>query len=157
MSENVINEAPKNKTLLVLMGPPQLASGKTTFAKEFVKDKHTWIRVNRDDIRLMCGDYWVQSREKLINHYEQTLVEMALKQNYNVIIDATNLNPKTKKKWEEIATKFNATIKYKEFLIPYKEAVKRDKNRSLQVGEDTIRMFYRNYYPAVIAQELDEI
>lgn len=144
-----------NKILLVLVGPP--ASGKTTFAKEFVKNKSTWIRVNRDDIRLMCGDYWIPSREKLISIYERTMIEEALTCGYNVIIDATNLNPKTKAKWEELASNFNAKLEYKEFIIPYKEAVKRDKNRDLQVGEDTIRMFYKQYYPELIEKELDEI
>ena len=126
-----------------MVGPP--ASGKTSWSKEFVKGKSTWIRVNRDDLRLMCGDYWIPSREKLINTLEET------------IIDATNLNPKTRAKWEEIASNFDANIEYKEIVIPYKEAVKRDKNRDLQVGEDTIRIFYRKYYPELLKQELDEI
>lgn len=145
----------KNKILLVLVGVP--ASGKTLWAKEFIKDKSTWIRVNRDDIRLMCGDYWIPSREKLINNYEELMVKGALAYDYNVIIDATNLNPKTKAKWKEIASNFNAKLEYKEFIIPYKEAIKRDKNRDLQVGEDTIRMFYRKYYPELLKNELDEI
>lgn len=145
----------ENKILLVLVGPP--ASGKTYFAKEFVKDKSIWIRINRDDIRLMCGDYWVPSREKLISIYEKLMIEEALTNGYNVVIDATNLNPKTKAKWEEIASKFNANIQYKEIVIPYYEAIKRDKNRDLQVGEDTIRMFYRKYYPEMLQTELDEL
>lgn len=37
------------------------------------------------------------------------------------------------------------------------EAIKRDKNRDLQVGEDTIRMFYRKYYPEMLQTELDEL
>ena len=94
----------ENKILLVLVGPP--ASGKTYFAKEFVKDKSTWIRINRDDIRLMCGDYWVPSREKLISIYEKLMIEEALTNGYNVVIDATNLNPKTKAKWEEKVMEF---------------------------------------------------
>lgn len=105
----------------------------------------------------MCGNYWIPSREKLINIYEQLMVEEALNKGYDVVVDSTNLNPKTKSKWEEIASKFNAKLKYKEFLIPYKEAIKRDKNRELQVGEDTIRMFYRKYYPNLLSQELNEI
>lgn len=142
-------------TIIVMVGPP--ASGKTYFAKEFVKEKSTWIRVNRDDLRLMCGDYWVPSREKLINTLEESIVTSALKQGYNVIIDATNLNPKTKAKWEEIASNFDANIEYKEIVVPYKEAVKRDKNRDLQVGEDTIRMFYRKYYPEILQSDLNEL
>lgn len=41
--------------------------------------------------------------------------------------------------------------------MSYNEAVKRDKNRDLQVGEDTIRMFYRKYYPNVLKEELNEL
>ena len=85
------------------------------------------------------------------------MIEEALTNGYNVVIDATNLNPKTKAKWEEIASKFNANIQYKEIVIPYYEAIKRDKNRDLQVGEDTIRMFYRKYYPEMLQTELNEL
>lgn len=105
----------------------------------------------------MCGNYWVPSREKLITIYEDTMVKEALSNNYNVIIDATNLNPKTKAKWEEMASNFDAEIKYKEILVSYNEAIKRDKNRDLQVGEDTIRMFYRKYYPNMLKEELNEL
>lgn len=41
--------------ILVLQGPP--ASGKSTFAKEFVKDKPDWIIVSRDEIREGTGKY----------------------------------------------------------------------------------------------------
>ena len=51
-----------------------MASGKTSWSKEFVKGKSTWIRVNSDDLRLMCGDYWIPSREKLINTLEETTI-----------------------------------------------------------------------------------
>ena len=94
----------------------------------------------------MCGDYWVPSREYLISIYEELMIKNALANNYNVIIDATNLNPKTKNKWENIAKEYNAEVEYKEFIVPYKTAIERDKNRLLKVGEDTIRMFYKKYY-----------
>lgn len=148
----------KNKdvpVMLVLQGCP--ASGKSTWAKEFVQDKPNWIRINRDDIRLMCGKYWVPSREDLISKYEESMINIALAHNYNVIIDATNLNPKTLNKWRRIAYNFAAKFETKEFFISFKEAVKRDKNRDLQVGEDTILGFYRKYYPEQLKQELDEL
>lgn len=98
----------------------------------------------------MCGDYWVLTRESLITTYEELLVREALKKNYNVIIDATNLNPKVLSKWTSIAQELNCELKIKEFIIPYLEAVERDKHRDLSVGEDTIRMFYRKYYPELL-------
>lgn len=142
-----------------MWGPHNPGSGKTTFANDFVKGKHTWIRINRDDIRLMCGDYWSPFREKseIITEYEELMVRQALKHNYNVIIDATNLNPKTQNKWKKIASEFNVNIDFKSFIVSYKEAVQRDKNRSLSIGEDTIRMFYRKYYPESLQTELNEL
>ena len=78
-----------------MVGPP--ASGKTSWSKEFVKGKSTWIRVNRDDLRLMCGDYWIPSREKLINTLEETTITSALEQGYNVIILTLKLGLNGKK------------------------------------------------------------
>ena len=105
----------------------------------------------------MCGKYWVLSREDLISKYEESMINIALAHNYNVIIDATNLNPKTMSRWRGIAANFNVKLETKEFYIPFKEAVKRDKNRDLQVGEDVILGFYRRYYPERLKQELDEL
>ena len=105
----------------------------------------------------MCGKYWVPSREDLISAYEESLISIALNRKYNVIIDATNLNHETISKWRRIASNFNAKLETKEFYVPFEEAVKRDKNRDLQVGEDVILGFYRRYYPERLKQELDEL
>ena len=48
---------------------------------------------------------------------------MAITNDLNVIIDATNLNPKTIEKWEKIAEEDCVEIEYKLFEIPYKEAL----------------------------------
>ena len=141
--------------IIVLQGPP--ASGKTTWAKEFIKGKTQWIRVNRDEIRLMCGDYWIPSREPLISIYEELMIRHALTNNYNVIVDATNLNAKTKQKWKDIAEEYSADIEYKEFIIPYEIAIERDKNRDLVVGEDTIRTFYHKYYSNLLPKNLNQV
>ena len=105
----------------------------------------------------MSGKYWVPSREALISTYEESLINIALNRKYNVIIDATNLNPETMSRWRRIASNFNAKLEMKEFYVPFKEAVKRDKNRDLQIGEDVILGFYRRYYPERLKQELDEL
>lgn len=78
------------------------------------------------------------------------MIRRALNNNYNVIIDATNLNPKTKLKWENIAKETNSEIEYKEFIIPYSIALERDRNRELKVGENTIYTFYKKYYPELL-------
>lgn len=41
--------------ILCLMGPP--ASGKSSYAREFIKGKTDWVIVNRDSLRESRGDY----------------------------------------------------------------------------------------------------
>jgi len=101
----------------------------------------------------MRGDYLINSQEDYISDLEQSAVEFALKRNLNVIIDATNLNPKTIKKWELIASNYNAEIEFKEFKITFKEAIERDSQRDNPVGKKVIKRFFRMYYPEQLANE----
>ena len=57
--------------LIYLTGLP--ASGKSTWAKNFVKEKLDWVIVNRDSLRNMIGDYWIPSQELLINKWGRIL------------------------------------------------------------------------------------
>ena len=76
----------------ILQGLP--ASGKSTYAKKLVNaNPENTIIVNRDSIREGLGKYWVPSRECLVTQIEQFMIKEALLKRYNVIIDATNLNP----------------------------------------------------------------
>lgn len=144
--------------ILVLQGVP--ASGKSTWAKEFVKDKKDWVIVSRDCIRESTGNYWVPERENYISELEFDAITHAIKNNLNVIIDATNLNPKTIKKWDELGAKYNIEVEYKLFKISYKEALARDeergKNGGRAVGIKTIRRFFNNYFPEDIAPLSDD-
>ena len=140
--------------ILVLCGPP--ASGKSTYAREFIKGKTDWVIVNRDSIREGRGNYWVPSQEDYISDLEEFSVRAAIKRNYNVIIDATNLNPKTQEKWRKIATETKSSIEFKEFYITFKEALERDKNRERSVGEKVLKNFYLKYYPDKYAEEISD-
>lgn len=130
--------------ILVLQGPP--ASGKSTFARKFVKSNLDWVIVNRDSLREGRGEYWIPSQEDYISDLEEFSVRAAIKRGYNVIIDATNLNPKTQEKWNKIANETNSSIEFKEFYISFKEALERDKNRERSVGEQVLKRFYKQYY-----------
>lgn len=130
--------------MLVLKGCP--AAGKSTFAREFIKDKKDWIIVNRDSIRRMFGEYWEPAREALVKNTEYQTIELALKYDWNVIVDDSNLNPFTIKELNEIALKNHADIEFKKFDVPLDELLKRDKNREYPVGESVIRTFYSKYY-----------
>ena len=86
--------------LLILQGI--VAAGKSTFAKQFVLDNPTYVRVNRDSLRNMAGKYWEPKREDLITKWELKCVANALDDGYNVVLDATNLNPTYLKKWKNL-------------------------------------------------------
>lgn len=132
-----------NQKIIVLQGIP--ASGKSTWSKEFVKGKEDWIRVCRDDIRSMRGDYWIPSQESFIDKIEQYAVESALKSGYNVVIDATNFNPKTVAKWMELAQINDTDFDIKRFDIALDEAIRRDSLRERPVGAKVVKDFYHKY------------
>lgn len=46
----------------------------------------------------MSGDYWMPHREQIITMAEITMIEEGLRRGFNIIIDDTNLNPKTMEK-----------------------------------------------------------
>lgn len=129
--------------ILVLQGIP--ASGKSTWAKEFVKGKIDWIIINKDSLRLMKGDYWVPKHEILIKEWESYCVKSAILKGFNVIIDGTNLNSNIIEYWKNLAKELNCEIDYKGFAITLEEAVERDSKRELKVGRKVITNFYNRY------------
>lgn len=131
------------------------ASGKSTWARDFIKTRsEEWVIINRDSIRDMLGNYWVPSREKLVSQIEEMNICLSLTYGCNVIVDATNLNPRTIQKLEQIAKRYSTDIiprkevivEYKKFDIDLETAIERDKNRERTVGEDVIKNFYNKYY-----------
>lgn len=129
--------------LLILQGIP--ASGKSTFARKWVEESpKTRVVVNRDSIRRMLGTYWVPSREKLVDRIEEYMIKESLLREYDVCVDATNLNPKTIKKLKQIG--IDSEIIFHEFRIDLEEAIDRDSKREESVGKEVITTFYNKYY-----------
>lgn len=138
--------------LLILQGIP--ASGKSTFAREWVaEDSENRIIVNRDSIRDIIGEYWVPSREPLITEIEDFIIVEALYKNYDVCVDATNLNPKTIKRLKAHADLCEADIEFKKFDISLEEAIERDYNRDNSVGIEVIKSFYYRYCTKELSNE----
>ena len=133
--------------LVILSGIP--CSGKSTWAKQFVKGKTDWVIVNRDSIRLSRGDYWIPSQESYISKLEEFAIEEAFRIGLNVISDNTNLNPKTISKLKELAETYGAEVEEKFFHVSLKEAISRDLERGqkggISVGKKVIEDFYYKY------------
>lgn len=124
------------------------ASGKSTWAKEYCAKNKDYIRVCRDDLRNMRGDYWIPKQENLITQMEDACIDAALSGGYNVIIDAMHLNQDRNKAREaKIKEKYpNTKFEYKTFEITLEEAIKRDLARPNSIGEKVITETYNKYF-----------
>lgn len=131
--------------IIVLQGVP--ASGKSTWAKEFVIGKEDWVIISKDSIRESTGNYWVPSRENYISEVEEFQVKSAIKNNLNIILDSTNLNPKVIEKWKNLAKETNSKIDFKLFKIDFKTALERDRGRDRSVGKEVLKSFFSRYFP----------
>lgn len=140
-------------TIIILKGIQ--GSGKSTWARIWVnQDSEHRIRINKDDIRRMLGEYWVPSRENLVSQIQQSILHNALNNNFNIVIDNMNLNDWEVKKITDTITFHNQysnkeeryKIKYKDFFnISLKECIERDSKRENPIGEKVIRSTFDKY------------
>lgn len=135
-----------DQTLYVCVGI--CASGKSTWAMHIMQGYKSGVikRVNKDLLReILDKSFYNHDNEDFINRIEKMIVYEALLKGCSVIVDDTNLNPKTRLRWktflENYNTKHESNIKlvYKEFPISIEEAIDRDRHRAHPVGERVIR------------------
>ncbi len=129
-------------TLLILRGLP--ASGKTTFAKQWVaEDVEHRSRVNRDELRETLHDGFQAPNEQTVSRAEYAVIVSLLAAKRSVVVDNTNLRKRYVRKYMELAAQAGADIEFKDFEVPISEAVTRDHYRMVigerGVGEDVIR------------------
>ena len=144
--------------LIILQGPP--CSGKSTWAAEYKRqDDPEVIIVNRNDIRLEINNgKYTMEREDEVTEIEYYRVINGLKDGKTVILDATNLNPIYLKKWLRLPIEY--TYEFKEFYVPYAEAMRRSKARrdsgGLYINRNVMTRFYKKYYPKEFREELTD-
>lgn len=143
------------KRIILTRGIP--ASGKSTWAKqEVLKDPEHSIRINRDDLRNMCGKYWVPAREHYIEACKGLILISAMNFQFDtIIIDEMNLNPKESGKLKGEITMVNDAfksgqdkyvVKIKDFTdVPLDVCLERDSKRENPIGEDVIRGIFNKY------------
>ena len=102
--------------------------------------------VNRDDIRSMLGDYWVPMRENLVTIIEDNMIKSSLTKGYSVIVDATNLNPKTLAKLVKVAQTKKVDIEYIPIKISVDKAYRRILWRRLLGGRFISRKIIQSFY-----------
>ena len=133
----------KHQELIFCIGLP--ASGKTTWARNYCETQQNYVRINRDDLRLMRGTYWLPKQEDMITDWEVDATAIALINGYNVILDATNLNKKRRLEFVENVkayiehrggySNFQFIINTKKFDTSVEECIKRDSERTAETGK----------------------
>ena len=142
--------------LLILIGIS--GSGKSTFAKQFVRDNPTYLRLNRDDLRrsllsVPLGEFWTWDEkpkyriERLVTAMLESALKTALDSGWNVVLDNTHLRQKTiseilKDAESQASAKQPLEVSFQLIDVPLETAIERDRQRTDSVGERVIREQY---------------
>ena len=124
----------KSTQLLILVGAP--GSGKSTFARYFIRTEENWMRLCRDDFRTM---HFTHSNlplreERLLTEMLDASIELLLRKRTNVILDATHCKAEY---LNEYIGKFNhlADISFKIFETDAKIIAERCEKRYKETGK----------------------
>lgn len=131
--------------LILLIGIP--CSGKTTWAKEYVRSKGLTKIISNDEIRKeVTGTEECNPKEnERIYSLAAEKAEKCLQDGHDVIIDGTNVTIKEWIRYKEITLRQKKAVIFacKIFDITPEEALERQKGRERQVPEEIIRRKYQ--------------
>lgn len=132
-------------SLTICVGIP--ASGKTTYALNWVRAKSGRVRVNRDDLRfMMYGTYHGEHiDEREVTSAQDAIIRNSLTSGLDVIVDNTNLNGRTIKEFENTASLTSVEFNVKRFDVTLAEALRRNRKRTRQVPPAVIGDMHRRY------------
>lgn len=131
--------------LIMTYGLP--ASGKSTWAKEYIALHPNTKIVNKDQLRLMLDNgVWNKQNENFVLKIRDLIITQALKNGFDIICDDTNLALQHKQALRALATNLGAQFEIKDFSgVPLEECIARDQKRPNYVGEKVIRKVYRQF------------
>lgn len=134
----------------MLKGLP--GSGKSTRAKQFVQENRDYVRINKDTLRDMMGNYCQGKDEQLVLDWRDLIIARSLRKGKGVVVDDTNFHPKHEIRLRELVEIENSQrasdfVAFEEFFIdtPLSECIKNDLNRPISVGEKVIKKMWRQY------------
>lgn len=133
----------KNLNVIITVGTP--GSGKTTWTKGFLVENENYVRISRDDYRLMLRNetYCAVKIEETISTMVEESIMTALDNKLNVIVDATHVRKKYINSILNLV-KYNADVSFKLFNEDPKTCIERDSKRENPVGEAVINKMYAN-------------
>ena len=141
-------------TLYVLIGPP--ASGKSTYAQT-MKNNNTSI-LSSDDIRVeLFGDASVQTNGDLVFGILYERMRNLLKENKNVVIDATNINPEMRKYVFDNLHGIDANVVAIVFNTPKEKCYMFNKKRERHVPKRVIDLYFSRFIKPTLSEGFSEI
>jgi len=131
--------------LFLMRGLP--ASGKTTSAEKQVKANQNVVRLNRDLLREMLHfNVYTPEKEKITKNVLYKIADVLLVSGVDVIVDDTNLNPKTVEEWKQISAKHNTHLSFVDMETDVETCIQRDSERGdKSVGVNVIRNMAMEY------------
>jgi predicted kinase len=128
--------------LILTKGLP--ASGKTTWAQEYIQKYPETANLCKDDLRLQLSS--TNKREQRIIKVRDLLTIHYFEQGYSAIWSDTNLNPVHQRRATELAAKYQAQLIIQDFTdVSLAECIRRDSIRSNSVGHQAIEQMYYDY------------
>jgi predicted kinase len=128
--------------LILTKGLP--ASGKTTWAKDYLARHPETANLCKDDLRLQLAG--TKKREKQVVKVRDLLTEHYLSEGISVIWSDTNLNPVHTARATEFAEKYQAELVIQDFTqVSLAACIQRDLVRPNSVGQEVIAQMYYDY------------
>lgn len=135
----------KNKRVIMMKGLP--GSGKSTWAKEYVKKHKNFIRISNDDLRLqMFNRQFDKGDTKMVDKMRMMMLTTALELGQSVIIDNTNLSPRLEEQYRDIAKQHKAGFEIQDLTnVPIHTCLSQNNNRPNPVDPKVIWSMYNQF------------
>jgi len=135
------------RKIIILRGIP--ACGKSSYALNFIKENPTYVIVSRDGFRrMLIGDNYSQSIEKIVTNLQEHAIETILGTNKNIIIDNTHVKESYVSDICKLAERIgNIEVSEKIFDVPYLVCRERNNKRIgvAKVPEDVMASMWENF------------
>lgn len=121
--------------------------GKSSLAEKIMKESGGTVRLNKDLLREMLHfNKFTGKNEGITQEVQKLIARELLHNNVNVIIDDTNLNPRTLDTWKGIAKECSATLEIQDLTdVDVETCIGRDWGREKQVGYHVIKKMALQY------------
>jgi predicted kinase len=130
--------------IIMIKGLP--GSGKSTWAKHYLRANPGTVRINNDDIQKMLFDReFVEGEAKTVDAVRNAILEGVISRKKDILIDNTNLHPKHEIYYKAVATQHKYEFLIQDFTrVPIETCIERDAKRyERTVGEDVIRNMHK--------------